>query len=73
MKDVTPLIIMHKFLITWVLRKVVLQAVTYMLAEVKAKVKTITSIIEQNVKTVETSTNGMHLGLKIKDVIFVIK
>ena len=51
-KDVTLLTIMHKFLITQVLKKVVLQVVTYMLLEVKAKVKTITTKIEQNVKTV---------------------
>ena len=44
--------------------------------EVKAKVKTITTTIattiEQNVKTVETSTKRMHVGLKIKNVIFAI-
>ena len=59
-----------------VLKKVVLQVVTYMLLEVKAKVKTITTTIattiEQNVKTVETSTERMHVGLKIKNVIFAI-
>ena len=27
----------------------------------------------QNVKTVETSTEKMHVGLKIKDAIFAIK
>ena len=50
--------------------------VTYMLLEVNAKVKTITTTIattiEQNVKTMETSTKRMHVGLKIKNVIFAI-
>ena len=44
--------------------------------EVKAKVKTITTTIattiEQNVKTVVTSTKRMHVGLKFKNVIFAI-
>ena len=35
--------------------------------------KTATTTIEQNVKTVETSTKRMHVGLKIKNVIFFIK
>ena len=73
MKDVTLLTIMHKFLIIQVLKKVVLQVVTYMLLEVKAKVKTtIATTKEQNVKTVVTSIKRMHVGLKIKNVIFAI-
>ena len=63
---------MHKFLITQVLKKVVLQVVIYMLSEEKAKVKTITTTIEQNLKTVVTSTKRMYVGLKIKTVIFAI-
>ena len=59
-----------------VLKKVLLQVVTYMLLEVKAKVKSITTTIattiEQNAKTVVTSIKRMHVGLKIKDVIFAI-
>ena len=43
-----------------------------MLLEVKAKVKTIATTIKQNVKTVVTSIKRMHVGLKIKDVIFAI-
>ena len=73
MKDVTLLIIMHRFLITLVLKKVVLQVVIYLLSEVDIKVKTTATTIEQNVKTVETSTERIHVGLKIKNVIFVIK
>ena len=67
---------MYKFSIIQVLKKVVLQVVTYMLLEVKAKVKSITTTIattiEQNAKTVVTSIKRMHVGLKIKDVIFAI-
>ena len=55
MKDVTLLIIIHRFLITLVLKKVVLRVVIYMLSEVEAKVKTTPTTIEQNVRTVETS------------------
>ena len=73
MKVVTLLVIMHKFLITQVLKKVVLQVVIYMLSEVEAKVKTIMLTIEQNVKTAETSTKRMHVGLKTKNVVYVIK
>ena len=73
MKDVTLLIIMHRFLITLVLKKVVLQVIIYMLSEVEAMVKTTITTIEQNVKTVETSTKRMHVGIKIKNIIFVIK
>ena len=76
MKDVTLLTIIHEFLIIQVLKKVVPHVVIYMLLEVKAKVKTITTTIattiKQNVKTVETSTKRMHVGLKIKNVIFAI-
>ena len=75
-KDVTLLTIMHIFLIIQVLKKVVLQVVTYMLLEVKAKVKTrtttIATTIEQNAQTVVTSTKKMHVGPKIKNVIFAI-
>ena len=39
----------------------------------KAKVKTIiATTIEQNAKTVVTSIKKMHVGLKIKDVIFAV-
>ena len=69
----TLLIIMYKFLITQVLKKVMLQVVIYMLSEVEAKVKAIITAIEQYVQTVETSTKRMHVGLKIRNVIFVIK
>ena len=61
---------MHKFSIIQVLKKVVLQVVTYMLLEVNAKVKTITTTIattiKEDVKTGKTSTKRMHVGLKIK-------
>ena len=73
LSEVEVEIIMHRLLITLVLKKVVLQMVIYMLSEVEAKVKTTITTTEQNVKTVETSTKGMHVGLKIKNVIFVIK